>query len=85
MCMQSVANSGLKPRLLDYYKKAILNCYGLEHLVTLQRLETAGLLRVQEGKAFPTLRKSLRLVADRVDDQVGGWVGGCGHLDRPPD
>ena len=38
--------------------------------MTLQRLETAGLLRVQEGKAFPTLRKSLRLVTDRVDDQV---------------
>ena len=70
--MHSVANNGLKPRLLDYYKRAVLNCYGFEHLVTLQRLEAAGLLQVQDGKAFSTLRKSLRLVADRVDEQV--WL-----------
>lgn len=70
MCMQSVANSGLKPRLLEYYRKAVLNCYGFEHLVTLQRLESAGLLRAQDGRAIPTLRKSLRLVADRADEQV---------------
>ena len=68
--MQSVANGGLKPRLLEYYKKAILNGYGAEHLVTLQRLENAGLLHVQDNKTFPTLRKALRLVHEGVDEMV---------------
>ncbi len=70
MCMQSVANNGLKPRLLEYYRRAIMNSYGHEHLITLQRLENAGLLRVQEGKSFSILRKNLKLVADRVDEVV---------------
>ena len=27
ICMQSVANSGLKPRLLEYYKREIMQVY----------------------------------------------------------
>ena len=73
--MQSVANNGLKQRLLEHYKREILNGYGAEHLVTLQRLENAGLIRVQETKSFSVLRKALRLVVDRVDEIVRG----CGH------
>ena len=72
ICMQSVANNGLRPRLLEYYKRAILNGYGHEHLVTLQRLEQAGLLCPQDSKSFSMLRKSLRLVSDKVDELVCG-------------
>ncbi len=87
--MQSVANSGLKPKLLEYYKKSVLQvgvvsscllhplsdpspqAYGYEHLVTLHNLEKAGLLRPQESRTFPVMRKALRLIADNVDELVG--------------
>jgi len=68
--MQSVANGGLKPRLLEHYKREILNGYGPEHLVTLQRLENAGLLQVQDNKSFSTLRRALRLVREGGDELV---------------
>ncbi|KAF4532459.1 hypothetical protein B566_EDAN003034 [Ephemera danica] len=63
VCMQSACNSGLKSKVLDYYKREIVQTYGFEHLLSLINLEKAGLLRVQQSsRPFTVLRKTLRLV-----------------------
>ncbi|XP_059487215.1 vacuolar protein sorting-associated protein 33A [Neocloeon triangulifer] len=63
ICIQSITNSGLKPKVLDYYKREIVHVYGFEHLLTLTNLEKAGLLRSQQSaRPFTVLRKTLRLV-----------------------
>lgn len=71
LCLQSVCNSGLKQKVLDYYKREILQTYGYEHILTLNNLEKAGLLKVQTGgrNNYPTIRKTLRLWMDDVNEQ----------------
>ncbi|XP_074061627.1 vacuolar protein sorting-associated protein 33A [Macrotis lagotis] len=71
VCLQSVCNSGLKQKVLDYYKREILQTYGYEHMLTLNNLEQAGLLRPQAGgrNNYPTIRKTLRLWMDDVNEQ----------------
>ncbi|XP_027432729.1 vacuolar protein sorting-associated protein 33A isoform X2 [Callorhinus ursinus] len=71
VCLQSVCNSGLKQKVLDYYKREILQTYGYEHILTLYNLEKAGLLKPQTGgrNNYPTIRKTLRLWMDDVNEQ----------------
>ncbi|GAB0094769.1 vacuolar protein sorting-associated protein 33A [Sergentomyia squamirostris] len=68
ICMQSLAGSGLKPKVLDYYKRELVQVYGLDCLLTISNLEKAGLLRPQTGhRSYNVLRKMLNLT---VDDAV---------------
>uniref|UniRef100_A0A8C0ZZL1 Vacuolar protein sorting-associated protein 33A n=1 Tax=Castor canadensis TaxID=51338 RepID=A0A8C0ZZL1_CASCN len=71
VCLQSVCNSGLKQKVLDYYKREILQTYGYEYILTLNNLEKAGLLKSQTGgrNNYPTIRKTLRLWMDDVNEQ----------------
>ncbi|KAL8180105.1 UNVERIFIED_CONTAM: Vacuolar protein sorting-associated protein 33A [Gekko kuhli] len=71
VCLQSVCNSGLKQKVLDYYKREILQTYGYEHILTLNNLEKAGLLKPQTSgrNNYPTIRKTLRLWMDDVNEQ----------------
>ncbi|XP_022373143.1 vacuolar protein sorting-associated protein 33A isoform X2 [Enhydra lutris kenyoni] len=71
VCLQSVCNSGLKQKVLDYYKREILQTYGYEHILTLYNLEKVGLLKPQTGgrNNYPTIRKTLRLWMDDVNEQ----------------
>jgi hypothetical protein len=65
-------SSGLKPKVLDMYKRLVLQGYGYEHLLTLQNLEKAGFITTQTSgghKTFGTLRKRLNLISDIVDEQ----------------
>lgn len=50
----------------------ILQTYGYEHILTLNNLEKAGLLKPQTGgrNNYPTIRKTLRLWMDDVNEQV---------------
>lgn len=65
ICIQSLTNSGLKPKLLDYYKKEIIQTYGFQHLPALLNLEKAGLLRSQQSaRQYAVLRKALRLTVE---------------------
>lgn len=52
----------------------ILQTYGYEHILTLNNLEKAGLLKPQTGgrNNYPTIRKTLRLWMDDVNEQVNG-------------
>ncbi|XP_052712538.1 vacuolar protein sorting-associated protein 33A-like isoform X1 [Crassostrea angulata] len=69
ICIQSYCNNGLKTKVLDYYKREIIQTYGYEHLVTLMNLEKAGLLRQSGQRHYPTIRKSLKLIVDEVNEQ----------------
>ncbi|XP_033123521.1 vacuolar protein sorting-associated protein 33A-like [Anneissia japonica] len=69
VCMQSLTNSGLKPKILDFYKREILQTYGFEHIVTLHNLEKIGLLKQQSQKSYSTIRKTLKLVMEEVNEQ----------------
>ncbi|VDP79283.1 unnamed protein product [Echinostoma caproni] len=44
ICLQSFCNGGLKQRLLEYYKREVLQVYGFEHMFTLDNLDRVGLL-----------------------------------------
>jgi len=70
IAMQSLVSSGLKPKLVEMYKRLVLQTYGYKHLLTLQNLEKAGLVTLTNGnKTFGTLRKRLNLISDVVDEQ----------------
>lgn len=66
-----MCNNGLKQKVLDHYKREILQTYGYEHILTLNNLEKAGLLKLQTGgrNNYPTIRKTLRLWMDDVNEQ----------------
>ncbi|XP_050427977.1 vacuolar protein sorting-associated protein 33A [Adelges cooleyi] len=62
ICMQSSVNSGLKQKVLDYYKKEIIQTYGFEHLVTMANLETSGLIKIQSSsRSYALCRRLLKL------------------------
>ncbi|KAJ8675690.1 hypothetical protein QAD02_011476 [Eretmocerus hayati] len=65
LCIQSITNSGLKQKLLDYYKREIVQTYGYQYLPTLLNLEKVGLLKVQQStRQYSVLRKALRLTVE---------------------
>lgn len=65
LCIQCFTNSGLKPKLLDYYKREIIHAYGYQYLPTLINLEKVGLLKVQQSsRQYIVLRKALRLIVE---------------------
>ena len=58
VCLQSLVSSGLKPKLLELYRRLVVQSYGYQHLLTLDNLERAGLFTLNAGhKTFATLRK----------------------------
>lgn len=68
ICMQSIAGSGLKPKVLDYYKRELVQVYGIEVLLAIGQLERAGLLKILSGtRSYGVIRKTLNLT---VDDPV---------------
>ncbi|KAK3911950.1 Vacuolar protein sorting-associated protein 33A [Frankliniella fusca] len=69
VCMQALTNSGLRSKVLEYYKKEILQTYGFQHALTLSNLEQAGLLRLQQNqRQYTVLRKALRLTVEDNDE-----------------
>ena len=65
LCIQSLTNSGLKQKVLDYYKREIVQTYGYQYLPTLLNLEKTGLLKVQQSvRQYTVLRKALRLTVE---------------------
>jgi len=60
MCIQSITNSGLKQRVIEYYKREVIQVYGFEHMLTMNNLEKCGLLRVQVTEFL--LRSAQKLI-----------------------
>lgn len=69
-CLQSVVSSGLRPKVLESYRRILLQSYGYQHMISLTNLEKLGLLCPQSGaRNYAVLRKRLQLTLDDVDEQ----------------
>ncbi|XP_055319720.1 vacuolar protein sorting-associated protein 33A [Sitodiplosis mosellana] len=69
ICMQSIAGSGLKQKVLDYYKRELVQVYGIEKLLAISNLEKAGLIKVQAGsRTYAVVRKTLKLTVEDTNE-----------------
>uniref|UniRef100_A0A034VX74 Vacuolar protein sorting-associated protein 33A n=1 Tax=Bactrocera dorsalis TaxID=27457 RepID=A0A034VX74_BACDO len=67
MSIQCSAASGFKEKVLNYYKRELVQVYGLNVLLKISNLEKAGLLYTQsESRAYAVLRKTLNLTVEDV-------------------
>ncbi|CAI6279343.1 unnamed protein product [Periconia digitata] len=83
LCLESTTNAGMRPKDLEAFKRAIIQAYGPQHLLTLSSLEKMNLLHPRGGSGlgvttpaakpgsvtnYTPLRKSLRLWDDDVNE-----------------
>lgn len=69
ICLQSITSSGLKPKILDHYKRELVQVYGLGALLAITKLEKAGLIKPQSGtRQYTVLRKALRLTMEDTSE-----------------
>ena len=72
VCLQSVVNGGLKPKIFDFYRREILQTYGFEHMLSLNNLEKAGLLKVQDARnPYASVKKTMKLIVEEDPDAPG--------------
>ncbi|XP_050292813.1 vacuolar protein sorting-associated protein 33A [Anthonomus grandis grandis] len=65
ICLQCLCSSGLKPKVLEGYKRELVQVYGLKALLAITKLEKVGLLKLQSGtRQYTVLRKTLKLVLE---------------------
>lgn len=68
ICLQCATGSGLKPKILEYYKRELVQTYGLKTWLSICNLEKCGLLKTQQGtRQYTVLRKALHLTTDDSD------------------
>jgi hypothetical protein len=81
LCLESTTNAGIRPKDLEAFKRAIIQAYGPQHILTLASLERMGLLQPRGGVGlggapakpgsvtnYTPLRKTLRLWDDEVNE-----------------
>ncbi|XP_004536678.1 vacuolar protein sorting-associated protein 33A [Ceratitis capitata] len=67
LTMQCAAASGFKEKILNYYKRELVQVFGLNVLLKISNLEKANLLYTQsESRSYAVLRKTLNLTVDDV-------------------
>ncbi|KAF5849967.1 hypothetical protein GGP41_005406 [Bipolaris sorokiniana] len=83
LCLESTTNAGIRPKDLENFKRAIIQAYGPQHMLTLASLEKMGLLALRGGVSlggvgapakpgsvtnYTPLRKSLKIWDDDVNE-----------------
>ena len=81
LCLESTMSEGLRQRDLESFKRAIVQGYGHQHLLTISALEKMGLLEPRLGGPFgggsaqpgtitnyTLVRKNLHLIFDEVNE-----------------
>lgn len=71
LVLMSLTSGGIKPKVLEGFKRDFLQTYGYHHLPLLVALQDLNLLVKAPNTApqpFPSLRKPLRLIVDDIDD-----------------
>lgn len=82
LCIESLFSNGIRPKDLEIFKRAIIQGYGYQHLLTLSALEKMGLLipRIGGGLVgaaagpigkttnYTAVRKNLHLIVDEVNE-----------------
>lgn len=90
LCLMSVVNGGIKPKVYDAFKETLLLSYGIpEMIAALHSLEAAGLLLKNDGRTgvFAGIRRASRLWVEglneqRPDDAAYAYSGYCPLLTR---
>uniref|UniRef100_A0A383V6D1 Sec1-like protein n=1 Tax=Tetradesmus obliquus TaxID=3088 RepID=A0A383V6D1_TETOB len=83
LCLLSCTAGGLPKKHGDSLRSEFLAAYGHQHLLTLNNLERAGLLKPHQSGAraqFSTLRKALRLVMPEQDPQLSASPSDVSHI-----
>lgn len=71
LCLLSLTNGGLKPRIFDSIRESMMLSYGIPQIITaMQHLERTGLLTKQSGsrQTFPQLRRVGRLWVEDLNE-----------------
>nr|CAH7720426.1 unnamed protein product [Callosobruchus chinensis] len=69
MCLQCIANSGFKPKVLEGYKRELVQEYGMNALLAVSKLEKVGLLKLQSStRHYAALKKGLRLIMEDTSE-----------------
>ncbi|KAF2253529.1 Sec1-like protein [Trematosphaeria pertusa] len=82
LCLESTTNAGMRHKDLETFKRAVIQAYGPQHILTLSSLEKMSLLQPRGGSGlgatpaakpgsvtnYTPLRKSLRLWDDEVNE-----------------
>lgn len=71
ICLQSQVNNGLKGKVLDFYKREIVQTYGFYHLLNIENLVRSGALRASPcySRGFAAVKKSMRLTVDNSNEK----------------
>ena len=72
ICLQSVVCGGLKPKVIESYRRLLLESFGYELLLTLDNLSQAGLLvssATNKRSQYSVLSKRLGIILENVDEQ----------------
>lgn len=76
ICIQSIVNNGLKQRVLESYKREVIQNYGQDYLLHLMQLERADLLlapeRYYESGSFSQLKNRFNLIDDNCNERDPG-------------
>ncbi|XP_013146836.1 PREDICTED: vacuolar protein sorting-associated protein 33A [Papilio polytes] len=68
MCLQCATGSGLRSKVLEHYKREVVQVYGARGWLALCSLEQCGLLRLQTGtRNYAVLRKALHLTLNESE------------------
>eukprot|EP00842_Homolaphlyctis_polyrhiza_P003519 jgi/Hompol1/4168/HPOL_006957-RA len=72
LCLYCLVSSGIKPKYFDTLRRSIVQTYGYAHILTLQHLQQAGLLFVQDPASYkntyPQIVKQMQLLTDYDSD-----------------
>ena len=70
ICLQSQVNNGLKGKVLDFYKREIVQTYGFYQLLNIENLIKSNALRSLPAysKGFSGIKKSMRLIVDNINE-----------------
>jgi hypothetical protein len=82
LCIESTFSNGMRPRDLENFKRAVIQAYGHQHILTLASLEKIGLLipRIGGGLVgasagplgkttnYTAVRKNLHMIVDEVNE-----------------
>lgn len=72
ICTQSLINNGIKPKVVEHYKREIVQKYGDEYIPFLMQLERANVLlnheKFHETASFSQVKSKFNLINDDVDE-----------------
>ncbi|GAB5593515.1 Vacuolar protein-sorting-associated protein 33 [Umbelopsis nana] len=73
LCLMSLVQGGIKAKVLEHFKREIIQTYGYQHIQTLYDLERLGLFNVRTSSnasraAYANVRRTLRLIVNEVDE-----------------